>query len=311
MTHFSRLVYFWLLLSVPLLVIANPFVDVETNRGTFTLQLTPTESPKTVANFLSYVDANFYDNTLFHRVINGFMIQGGGFTAEFVKKPTLAPIVLESNNGLLNKRGTVAMARTSEPNSATAQFFINSVDNSFLDFSATNPGYAVFGAVVAGLDVIDSISAVKTSDKNTSLGTLQNVPIEPIIINAIRRREGQLTFKGLAATYTAGDVINISVEESGIIREKPLDLWVAILLPNGQFVYLTEGSNTFSSTPTVFKSAVSTNITSHPVLNFTVPAGLAGHYTFFAIFNQANKNIADLLHSLRSNIARAETDLSP
>ncbi len=295
-------VFLGLLLTTSSLLVASPFVDIETNHGTFTLELNPNAAPITVANFLTYVDSNFYDNTLFHRVIDGFMVQGGGFNPDLVLKETLAPIALESNNGLLNQRGTVAMARTNDPNSATTQFFINSVDNSFLNYTETNPGYTVFGSVVAGLEVIDSISATET-------GT-QDRPVDAIIINTVRRREAQLTFKGLAATYKVGDTINISVEESGIIRENRLDLWAAILLPNGQFLYIIEEGNNFSSIPAVFKSAVSTEIISHSILNFTIPTGLAGYYTLFAIFNETNKNIDDLFHSLRSNIAQSETDLT-
>jgi peptidyl-prolyl cis-trans isomerase A (cyclophilin A) len=293
--------FFCLFFILPSLVIASPFVDVETNHGTFTLELQPDESPITVANFLTYVDSDFYDNTLFHRVIDGFMVQGGGFDTDLVMKQTLDPIVLESNNGLLNQRGTVAMARTNDPNSATSQFFVNSVDNSFLNYTETNPGYAVFGAVVAGLEVIDSISATETA--------AQDIPVNSVIINTIRRREAQLEIRGLDASYTVGDVINVSVEESGIIRENALDLWAAILMPNGQFLYLTSEGDNFTATPTAFKRAVSTDIISHPILNFTIPAGLAGNYVFYIAFNEADKGIDDLLHTLRSNISKAETSL--
>ena len=293
--------FLYLFFIFPSLLIASPFVDVETNHGTFTLELQPNEAPITVANFLTYVDSDFYDNTLFHRVIDGFMVQGGGFGTDLVMKQTLAPIILESNNGLLNQRGTVAMARTSNPNSATSQFFVNSVDNSFLNYTETNPGYAVFGAVVAGLEVIDNISATETG--------AQDIPVNSVIINTIRRREAQVEIKGLNASYAVGDVINVSVEESGIIRENALDLWAAILLPNGQFLYLTLEGDNFTSTPTAFKRAVSTEIISHPILNFTVPAGLSGNYTFFVAFNETDKGIDDLLHTLRSNIRKAETVL--
>jgi len=301
MSKFFLRHFLYLFFIFPSLLIASPFVDVETNQGTFTLELKPNEAPITVANFLRYVDSRFYDNTLFHRVIDGFMIQGGGFGTDLVLKKTLAPIVLESNNGLLNQRGTVAMARTSDSNSATSQFFVNSVDNSFLNYSETNPGYAVFGAVAAGLEVIDRISAIKTD--------AQDIPVNPVIINTIRRREAQVAIKGLNTSYAVGDVINVSVEESGIVRKKALDLWVALLLPNGKFLYLTSEGNNFSSTPMAFKRAVSTEIISHPILNFTVPAGLAGAYTFFVAFNKADKGIEDLLHSLRSNIATAKTQI--
>ena len=301
MSKFSLKPFFCLFFIFPSLVIASPFVDVETNHGTFTLELQPNEAPITVANFLTYVDSDFYDNTLFHRVIDGFMVQGGGFGTDLVMKQTLDPIVLESNNGLLNQRGTVAMARTNNPNSATSQFFVNSVDNSFLNYTETNPGYAVFGSVVAGLEIIDSISATETG--------VQDNPVNSVIINAIRRREAQVAIKGLNVSYAIGDVINLSVEEFGIVREQALDLWVAILLPNGEFLYLTSEDDNFTSIPTAFKRAVNTETISHPILNFTIPAGLAGNYTFFIAFNEASEGVDDLLHSLRSNLIKAETTL--
>ena len=150
-----------------------------TSLGDFTVELYPAKAPETVKNFLQYVKDKHYDGTVFHRVIDGFMIQGGGFNAEMQQKPTRAPIVLESKNGLKNERGTLAMARTGIPDSATAQFFINVVDNGNLD--APRPdghGYAVFGKVVEGMDVVDRIKGVAV--KNA--GPHQNVPVEPVII---------------------------------------------------------------------------------------------------------------------------------
>ncbi|WP_062195832.1 peptidylprolyl isomerase [Caldimonas taiwanensis] len=155
-------------------------VRLSTTLGDIVIQLDAAQAPKTVENFLGYVRAGHYDGTIFHRVIDGFMIQGGGFTPDMVQKPTRAPIPLESRNGLSNLRGTIAMARTMDPNSATAQFFINVKDNPFLD-AANAPdrqGYAVFGRVVAGMDVVDKIKAVRTTNK----GPHQNVPVEPVII---------------------------------------------------------------------------------------------------------------------------------
>ena len=144
-------------------------------------QLEPEKAPKTVANFLDYVKAGHYDGTVFHRVIDGFMIQGGGFSAEMVQKPTKAPIPLESRSGLKNERGTVAMARTGVPDSATSQFFINVVDNPGLDYPKPDGnGYAVFGRVVAGMDVVDRIRKVET----TSVGPHQNVPAKPVLIRS-------------------------------------------------------------------------------------------------------------------------------
>ena len=160
---------------------AAPRVLLATSLGDVTLQLEPEKAPKTVANFLDYVKAGHYDGTVFHRVIDGFMIQGGGFSAEMVQKPTKAPIPLESRSGLKNERGTVAMARTGVPDSATSQFFINVVDNPGLDYPKPDGnGYAVFGRVVAGMDVVDRIRKVET----TSVGPHQNVPAKPVLIRS-------------------------------------------------------------------------------------------------------------------------------
>jgi peptidyl-prolyl cis-trans isomerase A (cyclophilin A) len=141
----------------------NVIVVLETTMGEIEIKIATKEAPITTENFLDYVESAFYDGTIFHRVISGFMIQGGGYIPTGKLKPTRDPIVLESNNGLKNKRGTIAMARTSEPNSATSQFFINLVDNNNLDWSTTNDGYAVFGEVIKGMDVVDAIGAVRTS----------------------------------------------------------------------------------------------------------------------------------------------------
>jgi len=156
-------------------------IKLTTNLGVITLELNAEKAPKTVANFISYVEAGHYDNTVFHRVIKNFMIQGGGFAPGMDQKATQAPIENEAANGLKNKRGSVAMARTNDPHSATAQFFINTVDNDFLDFKAPMGqgwGYCVFGEVVDGLDVVDKIRAVRTGSK----GFHQDVPVEDVII---------------------------------------------------------------------------------------------------------------------------------
>ena len=158
-----------------------PKVKFVTTMGEFVVEVDPEKSPKTVQNFLQYVNDKHYDGTVFHRVINDFMIQGGGFTAEMSQKPTRPPVVLEAKNGLKNRVGTIAMARTSDPNSATSQFFINVRDNTSLD--APNPdghGYTVFGKVVSGMDVITKIKAVPVSSK----GPHQNVPVTPIVITS-------------------------------------------------------------------------------------------------------------------------------
>jgi peptidyl-prolyl cis-trans isomerase A (cyclophilin A) len=160
---------------------AHPQVLLKTTDGDIKLELYPEQSPKTVANFLDYVKSGQYSGTIFHRVIKGFMIQGGGYTASFAEKPTRAPIPLESRNGLKNATGTIAMARTSDPNSATAQFFINTVDNAGLDYP--NPdgnGYAVFGKVISGMDVVKKIEATPT----TSRGPMADVPQQPIVIQS-------------------------------------------------------------------------------------------------------------------------------
>jgi cyclophilin family peptidyl-prolyl cis-trans isomerase len=160
----------------------NPHVLVETTQGSFELELYPDKAPKSVANFLEYVNSGFYNGTIFHRVIDGFMIQGGGFTPEFERKTTNAPITNEADNGLKNQRGTIAMARTMDPNSATAQFFINVVDNDFLDHTSKTPrgwGYAVFGKVVKGMDTVDKIRQLKTGPGGVFP---KDVPQEAVVI---------------------------------------------------------------------------------------------------------------------------------
>jgi cyclophilin family peptidyl-prolyl cis-trans isomerase len=156
----------------------DTIVVLMTSMGNIEIKLTTTEAPVTTENFLSYVEQDFFDGTIFHRVIPGFMIQGGGFIPDGTQKTTGDPIVLESDNGLKNRRGTIAMARTSDPDSATSQFFINLVDNAFLDKSQGNDGYAVFGEVVEGMDVVDAIEGVKTSTK----GYYENWPDEDVVI---------------------------------------------------------------------------------------------------------------------------------
>jgi len=156
-------------------------IKLTTNHGVITLELNSEKAPKTAANFLAYVEAGHYDGTIFHRVIDGFMIQGGGMSAGMKEKSTNAPIENEANNGLKNDRGTIAMARTSDPHSASAQFFINLKDNDFLNHTAPSGqgwGYCVFGRVVDGMDVVDKIKGVKTGNK----GFHQDVPVEDVII---------------------------------------------------------------------------------------------------------------------------------
>lgn len=159
-------------------------ITLHTNFGDIKIALNTEKAPLTSENFLNYCKSGFYDNTIFHRVIDGFMVQGGGMSSGMQEKATQAPIKNEANNGLSNKRGTLSMARTSDPHSATAQFFINVADNTFLDFKAENMqgwGYCVFGEVVEGMDVVDKIRVVKTGN----YGFHQDVPKEEIIINSV------------------------------------------------------------------------------------------------------------------------------
>jgi len=161
-------------------------VEIQTNLGKFVVELYPEKAPITVKNFLRYVDEGFYNGTIFHRVIPGFVIQGGGFTTDLTPKPTHPPIQNEAGNGLKNERGTIAMARTSEIHSATSQFYINLKDNPFLDYTSPTPegyGYAVFGRVISGMEVVDKIATIPTG---TQKG-MANVPLQPVIILKARR----------------------------------------------------------------------------------------------------------------------------
>ena len=162
---------------------SNPQVTIETSMGNIVVELYEEEAPITVENFLSYVDSGFYNGLIFHRVIDDFMIQGGGFMPDGNEKNTKAPIKLESDNGLKNEKGTIAMARTNVPDSATSQFFINDKDNDFLNKDAFNDGYAVFGKVIEGMDVVEAISAVQTGNK----GPHQDWPVEDVMIVSIKR----------------------------------------------------------------------------------------------------------------------------
>jgi peptidyl-prolyl cis-trans isomerase B (cyclophilin B) len=168
-------------------VYTPPVVIIETSHGEFELTLWADKAPGTVSNFLAYVDSGFYGETIFHRVIKGFMIQGGGFDTKMNQKPTRAPIKNEASHAAKNKRGTIAMARTSAVHSATAQFFVNLVDNAFLDHRDTTPrgyGYCAFGEVTAGMDVVDAIAALPTGRH----GMHADVPQDPVLIKAVRRK---------------------------------------------------------------------------------------------------------------------------
>ncbi len=172
-----------LALSAPAVLAANPQVELKTSQGVIVLELDAEKAPKTVENFLQYVKDGFYDGTIFHRVIDGFMIQGGGMTADMKEKPTRAPIPNEAKNGLKNVAGSIAMARTRDPHSASAQFFINLVNNAPLDYPSRDGwGYAVFGKVVQGFDVVQKIGKVATGNA----GFHQNAPATPIVIESAK-----------------------------------------------------------------------------------------------------------------------------
>ena len=158
-------------------------IRFETTLGNFTIEFFEKEAPLSVANFLRYVEDGFFENTIFHRIVPGFVIQGGGFTEDMVQKKTLAPVKNEADNGLKNARGSLSMARTNDINSATSQFFVNLKDNDFLDHSRGNFGYAVFAKVVEGMDVIDKIAAVETGRRKG----FDDVPVEPVIMKHVQR----------------------------------------------------------------------------------------------------------------------------
>jgi peptidyl-prolyl cis-trans isomerase B (cyclophilin B) len=179
-----------LLGTAPAVLAENPKVVIQTNKGDITVELDGDKAPATVKNFQTYVDEGFYDGTIFHRVIEGFMIQGGGFDKDMKQKPTHAPIENEADNGLKNERGTIAMARTSDPHSATAQVFINLKDNDFLNHTSNDPsgwGYAVFGRVTNGMDVVDAIAAAPTGPGGPFP---KDVPQETIRIEKVSRISG-------------------------------------------------------------------------------------------------------------------------
>ncbi len=158
-------------------------IRFETSLGDFTIELFEKEAPESVANFTRYIDEGFFDGTIFHRIVPGFVIQGGGFTEDMTQKKTKPPVKNEADNGLKNKRGTLSMARTNDINSATSQFFVNLKDNDFLDHSRGNFGYAVFAQVTEGMDVIDKIAAVKTGRKRG----FDDVPLEAVTMKSVKR----------------------------------------------------------------------------------------------------------------------------
>jgi peptidyl-prolyl cis-trans isomerase A (cyclophilin A) len=187
------------IIFITLLVLSLPFLTLHiaqaqskadttkvlftTSLGNLTILLFEHEAPITVRNFLAYVDSGFYNGTIFHRVIPGFVVQGGGFDRKMIRRPTYPPIKNEADNGMKNERGTLSMARTSDPNSATSQFFINLVDNASLDYGSRGPGYAVFAKIVQGMDVVDKIAKVETETR----GQYQNVPKQPVYLISAKR----------------------------------------------------------------------------------------------------------------------------
>ena len=182
------------------LVEGPPRVSITTSMGEFLVELDEQKAPNTVQNFLQYVDEGFYDNTIFHRVIPGFVVQGGGYVSGLEAKPTRDPIASEANNGLLNVRGTIAMARTDDPNSATSQFYINLADNAALNATLTSPGYTVFGQVVEGMTVIDQIAAVPTQTS----GDFSDVPVEDVVILSAKSEPRALVLAPGWETYVEG-----------------------------------------------------------------------------------------------------------
>jgi cyclophilin family peptidyl-prolyl cis-trans isomerase len=186
------LVSLMLLVGVSVHAVATTQVEFETSVGNFVVEVYPDKAPKTVENFLKYVNDGFYNNTIFHRVISRFMIQGGGFERDLNEKETRAAIVNESNNGLLNQTGTIAMARTPDPNSATSQFFINLAENQFLNYTSPEPelvGYCVFGKVVSGMEVVHKIGIVPTGNSRG----FSDVPIRPIVIKQAKVKPAVVT----------------------------------------------------------------------------------------------------------------------
>jgi peptidyl-prolyl cis-trans isomerase A (cyclophilin A) len=175
------------LLASPLAFAATERVLLKTSKGAIEIELDPDKAPVTVANFLKYVDAHYYDGLTFHRVIDGFMIQAGGYDQNMTARAPNAPIVNESKNGLHNVIGSVAMARLTPPDSATSQFFINVADNKDLDYRAGRPGYTVFGHVTSGMDVVKAIAAVETG----TVSNMDDVPMQPVIITSARRVDGK------------------------------------------------------------------------------------------------------------------------
>ena len=320
--------------------IAEPFVDIQTSQGLIQVELFPDKAPITVANFLKHVDNKFYDNKLFHRVIDHFMIQAGSPNTDLPQQKPIdhTSITLEhtQKTTLSNQRGSIAMARKASPNSAIAQFFINTVDNNFLDYTGRQtPGYAVFGQVTGGMDIVDNISQVKTNTRD--------VPKEPITVESIRRHQDkaietlkeenkpndikgetktissdedritthQLLFDPVQKNYITGETVTIKLNEIDPQRKDAFDLWIGIQTPNlpeGQLLYFSE-KDELTRTASIFKLAVKADDNTYHAMDFLVPKGMTGRYTFYAIFNKPNHDLSHLDDSLRSNIATIDVIL--
>ncbi len=258
----------------------NPELTMRTNLGTVVFELNPEQAPVTVANILAYVDIGFYDNTLFHRVINNFMVQAGSVTAAYnVKVPTYGDIVLESNNGLSNLRGTLAMARTNVPDSASSQFFVNQVDNKFLDYTSTaSPGYAVFGKVISGLSIIDSIAQQPTRNLSASY---QNLPVKAVVITSIDQTAGR--------SITNAATLKVSDLEVGALWSYSLDNgtnWLpgsgnSFIVPVGDYaasaiqVRQTDATGNVSASAGKLTSALVVEATAPTVIGFNPADGNA------------------------------------
>jgi peptidyl-prolyl cis-trans isomerase A (cyclophilin A) len=216
-----------LLLTLPAMA-ANPHVLLKTTLGDIEIELNQDKAPISVANFLNYVNNGTYAGTIFHRVVPGFVAQGGGLLPNLVAKPTLAPIVNESKNGLKNVRGSVAMARTSDPNSATDQFYINLVDNPLLDYSATSVGYAVFGTVVSGMSVADAMAAAPQNSAN-------NLPTTPIVINSVTTVAAVPTFTATVAATgpITAQSLDVTLTPDPADLNKASYVYIVAILPTG------------------------------------------------------------------------------
>jgi len=244
-------------------------VIMTTNFGSIEIELFPEQAPITVANFLAYIEAEFYDELIFHRVIRGFMIQGGGFDIAGSQRSTFAPIALEANKGLSNVRGTIAMARTNVPDSATSQFFINHVDNLFLDATGSDDGYAVFGRVVSGMDVVDTIANLPT----IALGIFADLPAEPVTIESVVLASGSS---------------NTPLAKAG--PDQSVNTFQAVYLNASESSESDEGALSYSWTSLAQPSGSSALLYSRTSANPYFTPDVAGDYVFELIVNDGTEN---------------------